>query len=124
MYLRKVIPGTYIWAVAEGADRCSVLHFLNNLSPTAHVFIHRNLQYLASGQHLPSEVAKKLADRIWELRKGNARVLYFTDGPQVIILTNAFIKKSSQTPRTEKERAIRQLKRYLLEKARGRLLTL
>ncbi len=59
---------------------------------------------------------RKLDRDIWELKSDQTRLLYFTEGPRVIILTHGFLKKQQKLPRRELERARRLRDQYLLER--------
>ena len=59
---------------------------------------------------------RKLDRDIWELKSDQTRLLYFTEGRRVIILTHGFLKKQQKLPRRELERARRLRDQYLSER--------
>jgi phage-related protein len=68
---------------------------------------------------VPQQYFKKLVgtEDLWEIRpqiSGNHyRLLGFFDGPQLLILTNGFMKKRQKTPRQEIELANKRRADYL-----------
>jgi phage-related protein len=68
---------------------------------------------------VPQQYFKKLVgtEDLWEIRSqigGNRyRLLGFFDGPQLLILTNGFMKKRQKTPRQEIELANKRRADYL-----------
>lgn len=60
------------------------------------------------GPNLPRDYAKYLRDGIWELRVsivGHQHRFLFACRNEVVIVTNAFLKKSKRVPEEEIERA-------------------
>ncbi len=76
------------------------------------------LQLIEELETVPRQYFKKLVDRegIWEIRIqfGNDifRLLGFFDGGALLILTNAFAKKTQKTPSQEIALAIRRRNEY------------
>jgi len=70
------------------------------------------------GPQLKRPYADSLRDKIYELRfkiaKKQVRLLYFFASNKAIILANAFIKKTTNVPENEIERAIRYRRDYLI----------
>lgn len=78
--------------------------------------INTYIKYLRDfGHRLPSisqQYAKFLEDKLYELRPGSNRIIYyFFDGEKIIIL-HAFKKKTPKTPKKEIEQAKREMKEY------------
>ena len=73
---------------------------------------------------IPTTYFKKLINinDIWEVKvqmgRNIFRFLGFYDGPQLIILTNGFQKKSQKTPKREIELAKNRKKSYLKRRKR------
>lgn len=65
--------------------------------------------------------ADLLEDGIYELRlshRGNRyRILYFFDGPRIVVLTHAFLKNRARVPRGEIRRARRYRELYLEDRS-------
>ena len=57
---------------------------------------------------------KKLNDDIWELRPLKYRILFFQH-KNTFVLLHWFYKKTNKTPKAEIEKAIKEMKQYLLE---------
>lgn len=55
---------------------------------------------------------KKIQDDIWELRPKSSRVLFFHYENGVFVLLHAFRKQTNKTPKTEIDKAIREIKDY------------
>lgn len=66
-----------------------------------------------NGFRVPSQYLKKLENNLWELRPGSLRLLLGKAG-SVMIVVNAFRKKSQKTPRQEIKTAKRRLEEYVL----------
>ncbi len=64
-----------------------------------------------NGFRLPSQYLKKLENNLWELRPGSLRLLLGKVG-EIMIVVNAFKKKSQKTPKQEMKTAVRRLKEY------------
>lgn len=56
---------------------------------------------------------RKLDADIWELKSGQTMLLYFIEGPWVIVLTHGFAKKQQKLPRRELDHARRLMVEYL-----------
>lgn len=64
-----------------------------------------------NGFRLTSQYLKKLENNLWELRPGSLRLLLGKVG-EVMIVVNAFKKKSQKTPKQEIKTAAKRLKEY------------
>lgn len=73
-------------------------------------------------QHVPIAFFKKLENTngIYEVRvvtfQKSIRILCFQDDGLLVVLTNAFIKKSQKTPASEIKLAQKRRKEYLIQK--------
>lgn len=56
---------------------------------------------------------KIIRDGIYEMKKGQLRVLYFYYKGKVIVVTSAFLKKTQRTPRQEIRRAVVYMNDYM-----------
>lgn len=68
------------------------------------------------GARLPESISKHLQGEVWELRPGNNRVLYFFFEGNTYVLLHMFQKKTQKTPRSEIEKAEREIADYKLRK--------
>jgi phage-related protein len=77
------------------------------------------LEIVRSWPRIPTDYFKKLegTEEIWEVRvtfgRNEIRLLGFWHGPQLIVLTNGFRKKSQATPTTEIALAQQRRKDFL-----------
>lgn len=66
-----------------------------------------------NGFRLPSQYLKKLESNLWEIRPGSLRLLVGRAGA-VMVIVNAFKKKSQKTPRQEIKTAKKRLEEYTI----------
>lgn len=75
--------------------------------------IRLHIQLLANnGTHLPNNITKHIENDLWELRPGNNRVLYFYFKNNTFVLLHHFRKKTQKTPKSEIEKAFREIADY------------
>lgn len=104
------------------SGHCPIEEFLDSLSGKQTQKIVWVLRLIEELEIVPTQYLKKLVNTadIWEVRVqvGNNifRLLGFFDGSTLLILTNAFAKKSQKTPRQEIELATRRKNDYLIRK--------
>ena len=65
------------------------------------------------GTRAGKDFTKYIGNKIWELRPGNRRILFFIWIENKIVLLHTFHKKSSKTPKKEIERAKREMSDWL-----------
>lgn len=98
------------------------LDFFNKQSPNVQKKLNWTLQLVASLEQIPIKYFKHLEGTkgLYEIRTEIGsdifRILCFFDEGKLIILLNAFQKKSQKTPVNEIERAERLKKQYYDEK--------
>ncbi|MBR6014949.1 MAG: type II toxin-antitoxin system RelE/ParE family toxin [Firmicutes bacterium] len=68
------------------------------------------------GTMLGENVTKHLEDKIWELRPGKNRILFFFDEDETFILLHHFRKKTQKTPRKEIEKAKNEMNDWIERK--------
>ena len=68
------------------------------------------------GTTLGENVTKHLEDKIWELRPGKNRILFFFEDDETFILLHHFRKKTQKTPRKEIEKAKNEMKDWIERK--------
>ena len=77
------------------------------------------------GARRPFVDTKHIEGKIWELRPGKNRILYFYQDNNKYVLLHMFRKKTQKTPTQEIDRAIREMNDYLTrskeEKQNGRI---
>jgi len=99
MYMRKII----FYHLDNG--KCTVEEYLNSLSKKQVEKVFFVLDLIEQFNIVPRKFFKKLeaTDDIWEarIRYGNNifRLLGFFDGNELVILNNAFTKKTQKTPK-------------------------
>lgn len=88
-------------------DNCPVEDFLNDLPDKHSKKIAWTLRVVRDLEQVPTQYLKKLksTDDMWEIRAriGNNtfRLLGFFDGPELIVLTSGFAKKTNKVPKQE-----------------------
>lgn len=60
-----------------------------------------------------ANITKQLEDKLWELRPGNNRILYFYNDGKTFILLHIFRKKTQKTPIREINKAKNEIEDYL-----------
>ena len=98
--------------------------FILAQNPKMQAKIFRSLMLLEQfGNQLREPYSKHLRDGIYELRTRQGsditRVLYFFFVDRRIILTNGFVKKTTETPPEEIKTAMDRRKRYLERQERN-----
>jgi hypothetical protein len=78
-------------------------------------------------QLFPEYLYELKSDRRFNEKHAGLRVIFFFDGPSVIVCTNAFYKgrffrDESRTPPEEKEKAVDAYRRYFEAKRLGKLM--
>lgn len=68
------------------------------------------------GTYLPFGMTKHIQDKIWELRPGSNRILYFYWDNETYVLLHMFVKNTNKTPIKEIQRAIREMNDYINQK--------
>lgn len=93
-----------------------VLDFINELPAADRARIDLAIRLLKEfGTELGMPHARPLRDRIWELRPGGIRLLYFTYINRQFILLHGFRKTTQRTPDRDIETAIRRMKELMEE---------
>lgn len=64
------------------------------------------------GIKLGEPYLKHIEDKIWEMRPGSERILYFTYTGRKFILLTGFTKKTRKTPSKEIRIALKRMKDY------------
>lgn len=82
--------------------------------------IRRALLLFSDNERIPSHFITYLEDGIYEFRvtygNNEFRIFFIYDGDRLVILFNAFRKKSQKTPRSELNKAKRLMKEYYEDK--------
>ena len=90
--------------------------FMKKLSDKERMKIRRALLLFSDTEKIPSHFIKYLEDDIYEIRvnygSNEFRILFIYDGEKLVILFNAFRKKTQKTPRSEINKAKRLKKEY------------
>lgn len=117
MKLLKLHEGQYtVHAVCDERGEAQLVDFLEGLG--ANYSSNRNgmLNLLERcAEHGPprnADLKHRLDDGIYELIKGQLRVIFFTDAGKLIICSHGFLKKSRKVPPREIEAARQARKQY------------
>ena len=121
MLLRVVRDGPCrVLAVTSDGGACPLLEFLDGLTGKLAgdgVRMLSRLTYVAqNGVPRNAMWCHQIQKQIWQLRQGDLRILYFTDGPSVVICSHGFVKKGQSTPAPEINRAQERAERYKKDK--------
>lgn len=93
-----------------------VLDFINGLPAQDRARIDLAIRLLKEfGTELGMPHAQPLRDRIWELRPGSIRLLYFAYINRQFVILHSFRKTTQRTPDREIETAVRRMKEILEE---------
>lgn len=89
-----------------------VRNYFDSLSPSEQETIEALLTELAQKGYLPFPFARKLkgVEKLWELRPGRHRVIYFYYQGDKAVLLHAFKKQSQKTPDKEIHVALQRMK--------------
>ena len=96
--------------------------FYTSLHGKARLKVDWTLQLIETTERVPSKFLKSMTgtDGMYEIRvfigKDSIRIFCFFDEGKLVVLINAFFKKSRKTPKRELDRAIRLRKQYFDEK--------
>lgn len=123
MKLRVICRGRWtLYAVCTDRGNCPLLEFLAGDDPSSHLAktkrqMLRRLEAIAErGILQTTEISHQISGGLWQIEKGDLRVLYFYDRDRVIILSHGFVKRTRTTPESEIERAREALRRYRAER--------
>jgi len=105
----------------KSSGRCPLEEYIRSLNLKRDAaYIHATIDKLIqhNGQ-LPSPYAKKVRDKVWELRSplGN-RVFYFIDMGREIILLDGYTKKTNRIAPRVLKRVINMYREYLIVRHR------
>jgi phage-related protein len=108
-----------LWHVGFYQDhrgQSPVLDFINSLPAQDRARIDLAIRLLKEfGTELGMPQSRRLRDRIWELRPGGIRLLYFTYVNHQFVILHSFRKTTNHTPEREIETAIRRMNEILEE---------
>ena len=95
-------------------------NFMAKLSDKEQLKIRRALLLFYDTERIPSHYIKYIEDEIYEFRisygNNEFRIFFIYDGEKLVILFNAFRKKTQKTPRGEISKAKRLKKEYYEDK--------
>ncbi|MCM1092365.1 MAG: type II toxin-antitoxin system RelE/ParE family toxin [Lachnospiraceae bacterium] len=93
---------------------------MEKLSEKEQMKIRRALLLFSDTERIPAHFIKYIEDDIYEFRvsygNNEFRIFFIYDGERLVILFNAFRKKTQKTPRSEITRAKRLKKEYYEDK--------
>ncbi len=94
--------------------------FMAKLNEKEQMKIRRALLLFSETERIPSHFIKYIEDDIYEFRvnygTNEFRIFFIYDGEKLVILFNAFRKKTQKTPRSEIAKAKRLKKEYYEDK--------
>ncbi len=94
--------------------------FMTKLSEKEQLKIRRALLLFSDTEKIPSHYIKYIEDDIYEFRvnygNNEFRIFFIYDGERLVILFNAFRKKTQKTPRSEITKAKRLKQEYYEDK--------
>ena len=91
-----------------------VTKFILTLSPKDRAKVFRSLELLEEfGVNLKLPHARQIQGKLWELRPGSNRLLYFAHIDNQFVILHAFKKKTQKTPPQEIKKALSRMKEYL-----------
>ena len=94
--------------------------FMDKLGEKERMKIRRALLLFSETERIPSHFIKYIDDDIYEFRvnygSNEFRIFFIYDGEKLVILFNAFRKKTQKTPRSEIAKAKRLKKEYYEDK--------
>lgn len=130
MLIKSLIPAEIktawqIVAICESPTECQVDDLLSSLEAGLAKQAKAMRQMLVTAafhgpKHFHDDVCHKIAEDIYQFRKGDIRVAWFYDGTgKIVVCCQAFIKKTNKTPPSFIQRAVACLQEYKLQRARG-----
>lgn len=129
MKLRLVYRDRWIlYAVCTDRGDCPLLEFLSGGDPSGHLAktkrqMLRRLEAISrTGMTQVTDISHQISGDIWQIEKGDIRILYFYDRERVIVLSHGFVKQSRKTRQGEIQRAQEALQRYKGERDRIQIL--
>lgn len=126
MKLLKLDEGLFsVHAICDDRGDAELLTFLEGLGANLHSNRDGMLKMLERcADHGPprnSESKHHLGDGIYELIKGQLRVLYFTDKNRVIICSHGLVKKTGKVPKKDIAKATKGRRKYREARTDGQL---
>ncbi|HEX4964462.1 MAG TPA: type II toxin-antitoxin system RelE/ParE family toxin [Thermoanaerobaculia bacterium] len=122
MKVRVVSRGLWtLYAVCTDRGDCPLLEFLadttsSHLAKTKRQMLRRLEMIAQTGVVRVTEISHQIAEDIWQIEKGDIRILYFYDKGRVILLSHGFVKETQKTRPAEIQRAQEALRRYRAER--------
>ena len=99
-----------------------MLEFLSSEDPSSRLAktkrqMLRRLEAISrTGMAQVTDISHQISGDIWQIEKGDIRILYFYDREKVIVLSHGFVKQSRKTRQGEIQRAREALQRYKAER--------
>jgi len=107
------MPDDAPWRITFYEDRRGkqpALDFINNLPKWEQAKVYNSFRLLAEfGTLLGMPHARHIQGKLWKLRPGGVRLLYFTFENSQFVILHGFRKQTNQTPRLEIEIALRRV---------------
>lgn len=108
-------PQSY-WRIefyTTASGKSPVLEYIDALPADERAQVRNHLRLLQEyGTQLAMPYVRQVHRRLWELRPGPNRLLYFADTGAVLVLLHAFRKQTNKTPRQDIETALKRMELY------------
>jgi phage-related protein len=124
MKLRVIFRGLWtLYAICTDRGDCPLLEFLadgasSHLAKTKRQMLRRLESIAQRGVFQVTEISHQIAEDIWQIEKGDIRIVYFYDKGRAIILSHGFVKQTQKTRPAEIQRAQNALRRFRVERDR------
>ncbi len=92
------------------SGRSPVVDYIDSLPSDERAQVRNALRLLREfGTQLTMPHVRQIQGRLWELRPGPNRLLYFADVGHTLIIVHAFHKQTGKTPKREIDTALRRM---------------
>ncbi len=117
MKLRRVHKEQWdVLACCTDSGACDLLSFFDDLEGKLAADGARMLALLEHlAEHGPlrnDSLSHQIKPGLWQLSKGDVRVLYFYDAGRVVVCSHGFVKRGQKTPAAEVARALAREQAY------------
>jgi len=97
----------------DSRGRKPVEKYIDSLEPSKQATIFKVFDLIKEfGIELGQPFLKHIKDKIWEMKPGSSRILYFVHTGRKFVLLHGFTKKTKKTPPKEIRLAVKRKKEY------------
>lgn len=129
MKLELIVSARYkVFAVCRDRGECPLMDFFDSLDRRFEKQADGMFQWFewmaTKGKPSNTDVCHMIVKEhaIWQISEGRLRAPFFMDESALFIFTHGFMKKDMKTPAKERDRAIREKKRYFADKNKSKIL--